>query len=164
MKRSKLIIFFLILAVVTQAQILKPVKWTFSGVPVKGKAGIYEVHMTAMIDKGWKTYSQSTPEDGPVATVVKFKPNPLVLLGGKVKEVGEMHKVHEEAFGVDVWYYKDKVDFVQVVKLKNALSPHKGDLSQREREVILQGTVAFMVCDAHQCLPVEEIEFSVELK
>jgi hypothetical protein len=78
----------------------------------------------------------------------------------KVKEVGELHKVPEPAFGVDVWYYKDKVDFVQVVKVvrKNA-----GTLKQVQGDV-LKGTVEFMACDAQQCLPPEEVEFSVQLK
>ncbi|WP_316794274.1 protein-disulfide reductase DsbD domain-containing protein [Pedobacter frigoris] len=112
-----------------------------------------KVSMTAVIEKGWHIYSQNTPDGGPSATKVTFAKNPLVLLGGKVKEVGEMHKVHEEAFGVDVWYYKDKVDFVQIIKLKKP-----------GVKTILTGTVEFMVCDDHQCLPVEEVGFSIELK
>jgi hypothetical protein len=162
---KKIIIFilgFVLLGVSLQAQILKPVKWSFTAAQVKGKAGMYEVHVTALIDKGWKTYSQSTPADGPSPTVIKFKPNPMVLLGGKVKEIGELHKIDEPAFGVQVFYYTGKVDFVQVVKIK-ALSPRKGDLSQKER-IVLQGTVEFMVCDASQCLPPDEVGFTVELK
>jgi hypothetical protein len=153
MRQLIVLIGFVLLGVTVQAQILKPAKWSFTALRVKGKAGMYEVHMTATIDKGWKTYSQSTPEDGPSPTVVMFKPNPLVLLGGKVKEVGELHKIDEPAFGVQVWYYKEKVDFVQVVKLKKP-----------GVKTSLSGTVEFMVCDDHQCLPVEEIPFIVELK
>ena len=50
-----------------------------------------------------------------------------------------------------------------VVRILVTLSPHKGDLSQRER-IVLQGTVEFMVCNSEQCLPPEEVEFKVELK
>src|SRR5690606_29358094 len=113
-----IILCFVLLGITGQAQILKPVKWSFSGAPVKGKAGMYEVRMTAVIENGWKIYSQTTPEGGPLATKVTFTKNPLVLLGGKVKEVGDLHKVPEPAFGVDVWYYSTKVDFVQIIKLK----------------------------------------------
>lgn len=143
---------FVLLSVVAQAQILRPLKWAFSAVPVKDQAGMYEVHMTATMDKGWTTYSQNTPKGGSAPTVIKLKPNSNVLLGGKVKEVGEMKKKYEEVFEVDVLYYENKVDFVQVVKLKKIKS------------TTLSGTVEFMVCDKTQCMPVEEVEFEVELK
>jgi hypothetical protein len=133
-----------------KAQMLKPVKWSFTATKVK--ADVYEVHITAAIEKTWKIYSGGTPDGGPQPTVVKFKPNANVLLGGKVKEVGELHKMPEPAFGVDVWYYKDKVDFVQVVKLK------------KPAKTLISGTVEFMACDAQQCLPPEEVEFSIALK
>lgn len=140
-----------LLGAAVQAQILKPVKWNFT--TKKVKASIYEIHITATIDKTWKIYSGGTPDGGPSPTVIKFKPNPLALLGGKVKEIGELHKVPEPAFGVDVWYYKDKVDFVQVLKLKKA-----------GIKTTISGTVEFMACDATQCLPPEEVEFKVELR
>jgi DsbC/DsbD-like thiol-disulfide interchange protein len=145
-----LIIGFALLCVAAHAQILKPLKWSFTAKKIK--ADVYEVHLTATIDQGWTTYSQTTPDGGPLPTAIKFKPNTNVLLGGKVKEVGEMKKKHEAAFGVEVFYYKDKVDFVQVVKLKKPAT------------TLLVGTVEFMVCDKEQCLPPEEVEFSVELK
>jgi len=151
MRKLLIVMVFVLLGISVNAQILKPIKWSFT--TVKKSASIYEVHLTALIDKTWKIYSQSTPDGGPSPTVVKFKPNPLVLLGGKVKEVGEMHKVDEPAFGVQVFYYSSKVDFVQIVKLKKP-----------GIKTSLSGTVEFMVCDAEQCLPPEEIPFTIELK
>lgn len=151
MKRILFLMILIVLAASTQAQILKPVKWSFT--VVKKSTSIYEVHLTASIDKIWKIYSQSTPDGGPSPTVVKFKPNPLILLGGKVKEVGEMHKVNEPAFGVQVFYFTDKVDFVQIVKLKKP-----------GVKTSLSGTVEYMACDAQQCLPPEEIPFEIQLK
>lgn len=154
MKKTLLIILgFMLLGSALQAQILKPVKWSFSSVPIKGKTGMYEVHLTATIDKTWKIYSGSTPAGGPSATLVKFKPNASVLLGAKVKEIGALYKVPEPAFGVDVWYYKDKVDFVQIIKLKKP-----------GVKTSLSGTIEFMACDAEQCLPPEEVSFKIELK
>jgi hypothetical protein len=148
-----LIVAFVLLNIAVQAQILKPVKWTFISSPIKGKAGIYEVKMTAVIDKGWHIYSQSTPQGGPEPTVVKIKPNPLLLLGGKVKELGRLHKDTSQEFGVDVWSYDGKVEFVQIVKLK-----------KQGVKTNLSGTVEFMVCDENQCLPPEEVEFNIPLK
>ncbi len=153
MKKLLIVMAFALLNIAVQAQILKPVKWSFSAMPVKGKAGMYEVKLTTVIDKGWHIYSQHTPEGGPSPTVIKFKPNPLFLLGGKVKELGKLHKKASQEFGVDVWSYDGKVEFVQIVKLKK--SGVKTSIS---------GTVEFMVCDAQQCLPPEEVEFNIPLK
>ncbi|WP_285055499.1 protein-disulfide reductase DsbD domain-containing protein [Pedobacter ginsengisoli] len=150
MRRILFIMAFTLLVASAQAQVLKPVKWGFTA--AKKSAGLYEVHMTATIDKGWTTYSQWTPEGGPEPTVITFNKNPNVLLGGKAKEIGGMKKKHEEAFGVDVHYFSGKVDFVQVVKLKKATP------------TTLTGKVSFMTCDSSQCLPPEEVNFSVQLK
>lgn len=147
-----MIIGFVLLGIAAQAQILKPVKWSFSAVPLKGKTGMYEVHMTTTIENGWKIYSQTTPDGGPLPTKITFAKNPLVLLGGKVKEVGELHKMSEPAFGVDVFYFSNKVDFVQIVKLKKP-----------GQKTSLSGTVVFMVCDENQCLPPDELEFNIPL-
>lgn len=143
----------MLLAIGIQAQILKPVKWSFSIVPVKDKIEMYKVSMTAVIEKGWHIYSQSTPDGGPSATKVTFAKNPMVLFEGKTTEVGKLHKEHSKEFGVDVLSYSDKVEFVQGAKVK-----------KRGVKTSLSGTVEFMACDDSQCLPPEEVEFKVELK
>ncbi|HMJ46329.1 MAG TPA: protein-disulfide reductase DsbD domain-containing protein, partial [Ferruginibacter sp.] len=85
-------------------------------------------------------------------TSIHFSKNPLTVLDGKIKEVGAMKKKHEKVFNVDVHYYKDKVDFVQVVKLKT------------NAKTSVSGTVEFMVCDEEQCLPPEEVPFKIKLQ
>lgn len=114
---------------------------------------MYEVRIIAAIDNDWHIYSQATPEGGPSPTVIKFKPNSLVLSGGKVKEVGKLHKERSETFGVDVLSYDTKVEFVQIVKLKKSGT-----------KTSLSGKVEFMACNENQCLPPEEIEFNIPLK
>lgn len=140
----------LLLGVSVQAQILKPIKWSFTA--VRKSASIYEVHMTASIEKGWTTYSQWTPEGGPEPTVVTFNKNANVLLGGKVKEIGELKKKHEDTFGVNVHYFAGKVDFIQVVKLKKMMP------------TTLSGSITTMACDKERCLPPEEVTFTLKLK
>lgn len=153
MKKLVILISLVLLIISAQAQILKPVKWTFAATPVKAKTGMYEVRMTAVIEKGWHIYSQHTPDGGPMATKVTFAKNPMVLLGGKVTEDGKLHKERSEVFGVDVWSYDGKVSFVQIVKLKKP-----------GVKTSLSGAVEFMACDESQCLPPEEVGFKVELK
>lgn len=146
--KAKILFVLLLAGMVTQAQ--NPVKWSFSAKKISEKE--YEVHITATIESGWSTYSQTTPDGGPLPTAITFSKNPLLELKDKVKEVGTMKKKHEEVFGVDVHYYKEKVDFVQVVKVKNNV------------KTSINGKVEFMVCDDEQCLPPDEVAFSIKLQ
>lgn len=96
--------------------------------------------------------TEYSTEDGSAATKITFDVNPLLSFEGKVKEVVEMHKKHDEAFDADVDYYMNKVSFVQIVKLKKPV------------KTTVFGKIFFMVCDAHQCKPPTEIPFQIESK
>lgn len=124
---------------VCAAQIQNPLTWTFTAKKIN--VTTFEVHLNAVISGKWHLYSQTTPDGGPVPTTISFSKNPLVILQGKVKEVGKLQQKHEPLFGVDVKQFGGMVDFVQVVKLK---SPVKTTVA---------GTIEFMVCDDTQCLP-----------
>jgi len=133
-------------AVVAQSN--SAVSWKYSAKKIADKT--YEVHMTATITGNWHLYSQDGG-DGPVSTTFKFTSNPLLTLDGKVKEVGNLKKVFEEAFGSEVRYYEKTVDFVQVVKVKG------------KAKTALAGTVEFMVCNDKECLPPSEVPFKIAI-
>ncbi|MEP6582763.1 MAG: protein-disulfide reductase DsbD domain-containing protein [Ginsengibacter sp.] len=149
MKKIYFLISLIFFAVTMQAQILNPVSWTVTSKKIKDKT--YEVHLTASLNKGWHIYSQSTPEGGPIPTSVNFTKNPLFDLDGKIKESGKMEKRHEEIFGVDVMQFSDKVEYVQILKLK---APVKTSANI---------SVEYMVCNDKQCLPPVTKKFSVAL-
>ncbi len=133
------------------AQIQNPVEWSATSKKISDK--VYEIHLTANIDKGWHIYSQTTPEGGPIPTSLTFTKNPLLTVEGKAKEVGKMEKHNEPLFGnIDVKQFSNNVDFVQVVKLK---APVKNSVDV---------AVEFMVCNDKQCLPPSTKKFSVALK
>ncbi len=146
----KKIVFFILVISGINSQAQNPVRWDFNAKKISDKT--YELHITASIGEGWSTYSQTTPYGGPLPKSIKFTKNPLVIFSGKVKELGTMKKKHEEVFGVYVHYFKDKVDFVQVVKIKS------------NAKTSVSGKVEFMVCNDEQCLPPEEIPFSIKLQ
>lgn len=132
------------------AQLVKnPVQWTASSKKISDKT--YEVRISASIPNGWHIYSQNTPDGGPVPTEITFTKNPLVITQGKAKEVGKMEKHFEPLFNVDVLQYSEKVDFVQIVKLKANVKT-KVDVA-----------VEFMVCDDKQCLPPSTKKFTLSL-
>lgn len=129
------------------AQILNPVKWAYSAKQIG--TGQYILHMTARIDQGWHVYAQDAGE-GPVPTSFKFEKTPGTEFTGKVHEVGKKHREYDKNFNSVLSYYQDQVDFVQYVKVK----PGTG---------VVKGTLEYMVCDNHQCLPPKDIDFSIKL-
>lgn len=149
MKKIFFALFLIFSSQVLFAQVLNPVNWTVTSKKIKDKT--YEVHMTATINKGWHIYSQSTPEGGPIPTSISFTKNPLFELDGKTKESGKLEQRHEEIFGVDVKQFSNKVDFIQVVKLK---SPVKTSANI---------SVEYMLCNDRQCLPPTSKKFSIAL-
>jgi|SRR5882757_954623 len=126
-----------------------PVSWSFW--KKKMDATTYEIHLTAAIGDGWHTYSQTTPGGGPVPTAIEFIKNPLLILQGEAKENGKLEKHFEPLFNVEVRQFSDKVDFVQIVKVKGRIKAN------------LAGTIRYMTCNDQQCLPPTEQKFSVTL-
>ena len=150
MKKIALLLTTIILTTLCMAQVKNPVEWSFSSKKID--ATTYEVHLTAKIDNGWHIYSQTTPDGGPVATSIEFTKSPLVTLEGATKEVGKLEKHFESLFGVDVKQFSNKVDFVQIVKLKSKV------------KTTLNGAIEFMTCNDHECLPPTTEKFSIALK
>jgi thiol:disulfide interchange protein DsbD len=126
-----------------------PVSWNFSS--KKTGDELYEISLIATVDKPWHIYSQSTPDGGPLPTKIDFKKNPFISLQGNVKESGNLITRHEEVFGVDVKYFDGNVIFTEIVKLKTSVKTN------------LLGSIEFMVCNDHQCMPPKKINFTISL-
>jgi thiol:disulfide interchange protein DsbD len=148
LKNIALFSLALLTGTLVMAQSNKAVNWTYSTKKISDK--IYEVHMTATIGGGWHMYAQNGG-DGPVSTSFKFNKNPLVALDGAPREAGRMIKKYEDAFKSQVRYYENTVDFVQTVKLKS------------KAKTAVTGTVEFMVCNDHECLPPSDVDFKVNV-
>jgi len=139
----------LVLCFVTaNAQIESPVKWTYTAKKIADKT--YELHMTANIDGNWHLYAQNAGE-GPVPTSFVFTANPLVKLDGKIAEQGKMEKSYDPNFKSTLKYYGKQVDFIQKIKLRT------------NANTVVNGTVTFMVCNDHKCLPPTDVPFSVKI-
>lgn len=148
MKKLYLSLVLALATVTLFAQSNKAVNWTFEAKKIADNS--YEVHMVASVSGNYHIYAQNAGE-GPVSTSFDFIKNPLLTLDGKVKEQGQLKKIHEEAFGSDVKYYEKKVEFVQVVKVKGKAKTN------------LAGKVEFMVCNDKECLPPSTVNFKVAI-
>ena len=131
-----------------KSQILKPVSWAYAF--KKNSPTEATIYLKATIDDGWHIYSQDVKSGGPIKTSFTFAKSPSYILIGSTSEPKPISKF-EKTFEMDVNYFERSVTFSQKVKLKN-------------KAAVVKGTLEFMTCDDHQCLPPEEVAFSVAIK
>ena len=148
MKKITLIALFVFFAVGLKAQILNPVKWSYGSKKINSKEAV--VFLKATIQPGWHIYSQFVKEGGPVPTSFTYAASKEFSLNGKTVEPKPISKF-EETFGMNVSYFENSVVFQQKVKLNG-------------KSATVKGTLEFMVCNDKQCLPPDEVSFSIPVK
>lgn len=149
MKTAILIITFtFLLSFGTSAQIEKPVVWSYAAKKTGKNEAI--VYLKATIQNGWHIYSQNIKEGGPVKTSFTFVPSKDYVKVGKTIEPKPVTKF-EKTFDMDVSYFEKSVIFQQKVKLNKTTT-------------IVKGKLEYMVCNDTQCLPPDEISFSIPIK
>ena len=131
-----------------QAQIYDPVSWKFSVENVKGDEAT--LVLSATIQNGWYLYSQFIEEGGPIPTSFSFEKSDAYSLIGSVSESPKAVPAFDAVFSMQIAKHKNKVDFKQKVKLKQA-------------KVTVKGMLEFMTCDDRNCLPPEEVPFSINV-
>lgn len=145
------LLLMLFLPFTLQAQILKPVKWSFSSKVLTDN----EVQLTfkASIDPTWHLYSQDVPPppDGPVPTSFTFEKSPNYKLIGKVTEPKPIEE-YDKQFEATLKYFENQATFTQKIKVLS------------EKDFTLTGELEFMVCDDKQCLAPEVIEYEFKIK
>ena len=149
MKKILLALLFFGFALQSQSQKLAPVKWAYQAVKTGDKK--YNVIITANVDAPWHIYSQFVKK-GPVPTTVQFTKNPLVVLSGSTKEVGNLEKKFDNNFGAVIGSFGGKVQFIQAVTLKV------------NTKTKLTGTIEYMVCNEERCLPPTKQSFEVDIQ
>lgn len=144
-----ILFYALALLVAPRLSAQNPVKWAFSA----KDAGNCQVDLifTGTIDEGWYTYSQFLEsEDGPVATSLTFNPAPGYKLVGKAKEGGEIIKVHDKVFDMNLTKFKHKAVLTQRVEVSDPSKP-------------IAGYITFMTCNDEMCLPPKDVDFSFKI-
>lgn len=139
--------FLMFLGLALSAQILEPVKWSFSS--KKLTANTYELRFKASIDNRWHLYSQDIPM-APPATTFHFVKDSSYQRIDTVMEIGNVIQEFDKNFNMELKYYADSALFVQKVKLNSV-------------GTTIKGTLNFMCCDDTQCLPPQDVDFSFDL-
>ena len=139
-----LIVLFLFQGIT--AQIKDPVKFKYNINSLPNNE--YEAVLTATIEPKWHIYSQDLPADSGIPTQMKLTSKEGVDLIGKVIEVGKKHDEFSEAFGAQIVYYSDLVQFKQKFKLKNGAKP-----------ATVSAEITYQTCNDRVCLAPNTLEF-----
>lgn len=139
MKKYILLSFLCGLAVLAQAQIVEPVKW--SVVNIQTTDSITEYQVKAIIDNGWHLYGTDIPEGGPKATA--FMVEGADLLQVVPDKLAVM--AYDETFEMMLSYFDKEVQFTLLLR------PTEGES--------LAVSVEYMACNDTQCLPPATHEF-----
>lgn len=131
------------------AQMLDPVKWTFSYKKLTDSTAY--IIFKAQIDKSWHLYSQDIPDGGPVPTSFKFVKSANYQLMGKVNEPKAIEEF-DPNFEIKVKYFANQAEFKQKIKVFT------------DKSFVFKGNLEFMCCDDKQCLPPKEEEFEITLE
>jgi len=127
-----------------------PVSWQYYAKKLDSKT--YEVHLKATISNGWHIYAQHQPEDAiALPSTITFNKNPLLVLNGKVNEIGKLEKHKVEVLNIEQYQYANQVEFVQQVKIKNGSKTN------------ITGNIDFQVCTDDKCLPPAKQLFTIAL-
>lgn len=151
MKQLVVTIIAIFINATIMAQSKTKVTWVYAAKKISDKK--YELRLTATIQNGYHLYSQNMDADAiALPTSIKFNKNPLVTMQGKSKEVGKLVNEYDAAIQSRSKYYKDKVEFVQVVSLKSNV------------KTSVSGEVEFMVCNDKSCLPPSKVPFTIAIQ
>jgi len=130
------------------AQIEKPITWSYAAKKISKTEAI--LYLKANIEDRWHVYSLHGKDGGPVKTTFTFTPSKDFKLVGKPVEPKGIVK-YEDTFKMNVTYFEKQVVFQQKINLLKS-------------KTIVKGKVEFMACNDRQCLPPEEIRFSIPIK
>ena len=136
------------IALTTRAQILTPVHWSYGAKKLNKNEAV--IFIKATIDDGWHVYSQYVKDGGPIKTTFTFPASPEYTLVGKTIEPTPITR-NEKVFKMDVSFFEKEVVFQQKIKLKAG-------------QATVKGTLEYMTCNDHQCLPPDDIDFSIPVK
>lgn len=131
------------------AQILEPVKWSFSTKQLNPSE--VQLIFKATIDKTWHLYSQEVIPDGPVPTSFNFEKSKDYQLIGKVTEPKAIQE-YDPNFDTILKYFANEAIFTQKIKV----------ISNKDFKI--KGFLEFMCCDDKQCLPPNEVDFVFAIK
>jgi thiol:disulfide interchange protein DsbD len=149
MRKIIAFLYFFIITIIANSQVLEPVTWSFRAED-KGDNN-FEIVMIASLEKEWHLYAMEIEEGGPIATSFTFEPVNGYSLVGKAFEVTKPEVKFDNSFGMNIGMHSKTAEFRQKIRLTAS-------------DAKVGGYVTFMSCDDKQCLPPRDVEFSLEIE
>ena len=152
----------LFVSTVSFGQLLHPAKWTFRS--IENKNGEVELTFNVKLDKDWHTYSQFTPDGGPLPTLFTFDLNGCYQLNGKVTEPKPIQEF-DSSFNVFVYTFFEEVTFKQKVKITSNSCKISGKIEYQaclQSCIFLDTTFSIIVDKKKSDLPTDLINIHGE--
>lgn len=146
--RRLIIVLAVFLAGALNAQVIEPIKWSFSHTQDGNEA---QLVFTATMDAGWHLYDTYLPEGGPIPTEFVFDDPSLFELVGDLQKSPEPVEKFDQIFMLNLRFFSGEAVFKQKIRLKS------------DEAVKITGHVTFMGCDDEMCLPPNDAEFSFQM-
>ena len=131
-----------------KAQILEPVKWSFSINNIDKNSA--EIVIKATISNGWHLYSTSLPDNGPIPTTISFPEIQNAKLSGALQTKSKLYEEYDPNFEMLLKWFEREAVFVQKI-----IFTGKG-------KVKISGSVRYMACNNETCIPPVTEEFELK--
>lgn len=143
MKKATTLILVMLVSILTNAQMLNPVKFTSQLKTNNTAEG--EIIFSGKIDQGWHVYSTGLGADGPIsATFNKVKLDGVELVG-KLQARGKEISNFDKLFEMNLRYFENNVQFVQRVRFTKTV-------------YTIEGYLEYGACNDQNCLPPTSVE------
>ena len=139
-----------LIAIVAQAQIINPVKWSASVKMESDDKG--SIVIEASVEDGWHFYGMNLPSGGPVSTTFTITPPPGITLQGEIKPNVAPEKEMDKQFNMMVTFWDGDVKFTQPFKVTDP-STAGGPISVKVR---------YQGCDDQRCIAPQTQAFELK--
>lgn len=136
-------VFCLLLTVFGQFQ--DPVKFTVKEKKVSDTQ--IEIVFSGKIEPGWHVYGTDIPEGGPQAATLTLSKKVGVEPVGKLRVEGQLHKMMDEIFDMELSFMEGKAAFSQVFNIT-------------AEKYELEGYLTYGACNDENCIPPTDVEFA----
>ena len=145
MKKAMTIAMLLLMAIMCQAQMADPVKFS-AQLKTNGTAD-GEIVFSGKIANGWHVYSTDLGEDGPIQATFHVDKKDGVELVGKLTPKGREISQMDPMFEMKLRYFEHSVKFVQKVKFTKP-------------KYSIKCYLEFGACNDQMCMPPTQVNFS----
>ncbi len=145
MKRSLILIPFLIACACLRAQLQDPVHFRVEQ-RLAGESRLLVV-FTATIDDGWHVYGTDIPSGGPTRAELTVETLEGLELDGELAVKGNLRRGVDDIFGMEVSYLEGTATFTQSFRLTGGA-------------YAVAGRLTYGACSSTNCLPPTDVDFS----